>query len=297
MAEKVEEVDPCKILNTLCEKHSHLTKYLTNQSEQARKVLNETEDVTKYKHEIEYITKEILSNTANDKNSDIKEDDNNALKIVFHVTGFGKFGKIIDNPTTHLIQNLRKFIEQSEDIPKNVNIATLKVLHVSGQNSLKELKEIRESNNQNTDNNTIYIYLHFGVAASRKILCLESVAYNCCDFKGAPDELGWEPHNQPIIKDDNKNIYHEYYTTLPIDMLQSTLSKQYGYNVVKSTDPGRYVCNYIFYSSLNLSLDKKNEYNLFVHVPQFDAIDQETQCKFARDLIIEIAKLINWKHQ
>lgn len=122
------------------------------------------------------------------------------------------------------------------------------------------------------------------------------MAYNCANFKGAPDECGWEPQNEMILKDNN-NIYHEYYTTLPVDILQDILSKKYKYKVQKSTDPGRYVCNWIFYNSLYLSLNKKNEYNMFIHVPQFDKIDQETQCKFARDLIIQVAKLIDWKHQ
>jgi len=80
-----------------------------------------------------------------------------------------------------------------------------------------------------------------------------------------------------------------------IDTLESVLMQK-GYEVEKSTDPGRYVCNWILYHSLHFSAGKSNEYNMFVHVPKFDEIDQDTQCKFAVDLIAEIAKLISWKH-
>merc|ERR1712013_732768 len=127
-------------------------------------------------------------------------------------------------------------------------------------------------------------YLHFGVAASRTELCLESTAYNCAHFKGAPDELGWEPINA-VINKGMGNRFHEQHSTLPIDTLQTIMAKGYGYSVVKSTDPGRYVCNWIFYKSLTLSKGKSREYNMFVHVPKFEAIDEETQCCFARDLI------------
>ena len=198
----------------------------------------------------------------------------------------------MDNPTTHLMKSLPEYVSSSKDIPSNVTIPTMTVLHVSGENSLKQLLEIRKSN-ENVSENTIYVYLHFGVAASRKVLSLESTAYNCATFK-TPDELGWAPNQEMIVK-ENAHIYHEYGTSLPVDALQSILSQR-GYKVEKSTDPGRYVCNWISYNSLHLSLGNDHEYSMFIHVPLFENIDEETQCKFAVDLIVETAKLLNWKH-
>eukprot|EP01084_Bolivina_argentea_P157795 274959_1 len=291
MTEK--EADPCEILDTLCQKHSNLSKYATQSKNAAKAVLQNEQITDRYKDEIEYITQQIMS--EDDAKQDEEKQEKKQRNIIFHVTGFGQFCGVKDNPSTHLINNLSKYIRDNKNIPSNVTIATMKVLHVSGVNSLKELQKIRASNDKKAKD-TIYVYLHFGVASSRNNLCLETVAYNCANFKGSPDELGWEPNNEMILK-ENKNIYHEYCTTLPVEQLQVLLAKQYGYDVEKSTDPGRYVCNWIFYNSLYFSLDNKDEYNMFIHVPEFDKVNQDTQCKFARDLIIETAKLLNWKYQ
>merc|ERR1712130_224299 len=262
---------------------------LKTTSEDVAKKTLESQEINKYKDEIEYISKQLTLQKSNV--DDVKENETKT-KIVFHLTGFGEFAGVKDNPTTHLIHNLPKRLENAKDIPSNVTIASMNVLHVSGVNSLKKLKEIRQSNDKNAKD-TVYVYLHFGVAASRKTISLESVAYNCADFSGAPDMLGWGPKNEMIVK-ENANIFHEYCTTLPVDTLQSIMaSKQY--KVEKSTDPGRYVCNWILYNSLHLTCKNENEYAMFVHVPLFKVIDEETQSNFAKDLIVEISKLLNWK--
>eukprot|EP01084_Bolivina_argentea_P080380 145618_1 len=284
-----DEVDPCVVLDTLCQKHSRLSSHATTSPEKAKQVLS-SPAVARFKDEIDFISKQIAAEKEN-KTDDEKDKDE--TKIVFHLTGFGQFGSIKDNPTTHLINSLPAYLYDNKDIPSNVTVASMNVLHVSGVNSLKKLKEIRASNDKEAQN-TVYVYLHFGVAASRKNLCLESVAYNCANFKGCPDELGWAPFNEMIVK-ENENIYHEYCTQLPVDVLTVLMAKKRGYDVEKSTDPGRYVCNWILYNSLHLSYNRDNEYNMFVHVPQHDKINEDTQCQFARDLVIEIANLLNWK--
>lgn len=160
------ETDNVQVLNILCQKHSNLSQYKTTQDDEAKKLLEENKDITKYCKEIEYIKNQLITK-VNSKDGDNKENENDSsLKIVFHVTGFGKFGKIVDNPTTHLIKNLPKYVR---NLPSNVSIPTMKVLHVSGENSLKELKEIRQTNDKNAEN-TVYVYLHFGVAAGREVM-------------------------------------------------------------------------------------------------------------------------------
>lgn len=321
------EVDPLRVLELLIQKHSKLKEHATTDENEAIKALEAME--SHLKDEAAYIRQQLRAQSVAESEEKKEEEKRDPVQIVFHLTGFGKFGNILDNPTTHLMTGLPDYISASQDIASNVTIPTLKVMHVSGEKSLRELMQIRASNDGKGSKQTVYVYLHFGVAASRKVFSLESTAYNCATFT-TPDELGWAPEREMIIK-ENVSIYHEYESTLPIDTLQSVLLQR-GYKVEKSTDPGRsfqistmavrfnvcrvdysrrcimlvpcsnlkcpvrYVCNWTLYNSLHLSRGKDNEYSMFVHVPLFDEIDKQTQCRFAVDLVSEIAKLINWKH-
>ena len=240
------------------------------------------------------------SNNGNDGNSsndtDIKMDDSNSggtKPIVFEVTGFGKFGNVLDNPTTHLIKNLSNLSEKQQNmISPNAIINSRTVLHVSGQRSVEMLKDIRSNHNKFYSKDTKVVYLHMGVAASRKDLCLETRAVNNTKF-GTPDELGWAPMNEMVCK-ENGSRKHVYMTRLNAPKLVEILKgKEYGYNCKESTDAGLYVCNWIFYNSSHLCRGNENEYTMFVHVPLFKAIDEQTQTQFVIDLINEITKSLS----
>lgn len=61
-------------------------------------------------------------------------------EIVLFVTGFGKFGKILENPTTVLAQNICKLL-QDNPIP-NLNLHKNYVLKVAIQDCDEGLEEI-----------------------------------------------------------------------------------------------------------------------------------------------------------
>lgn len=72
-------------------------------------------------------------------------------------------------------------------------------------------------------------------------------------------------------------------TTLPVEEITKALAKK-GYDVMTSDDAGRFVCNYVYYHSLRFA--EQNEIkSLFVHVPLFFTIDEETQMQFAASLL------------
>ena len=50
-----------------------------------------------------------------------------------------------------------------------------------------------------------------------------------------------------------------------VEFLAQKLSKKH--DVTISNDPGRYLCNYIYYSSMNEFLKLENYASLFVHIP------------------------------
>ena len=61
-----------------------------------------------------------------------------------------------------------------------------------------------------------------------------------------------------------------------------------------SEDAGEYICNYMYYRALeaccNLRAKGINCTALFLHVPNFKNIDEDTQHQFLDSLILELAK-------
>lgn len=64
--------------------------------------------------------------------------------------------------------------------------------------------------------------------------------------------------------------------------------KKKGYDVTRSNDAGLFVCNYVYYHSLRLA-ERRGSRSLFVHVPPFSRIDEETQMNFVATLLEAIA--------
>ena len=78
-------------------------------------------------------------------------------------------------------------------------------------------------------------------------------------------------------------------TCLPVNDITKALAKM-GYAVMPSDDAGRFVCNYVYYHSLRFA-EQHGIKSLFVHVPLFLLIDEETQMQFAASLLEVLASL------
>lgn len=78
-------------------------------------------------------------------------------------------------------------------------------------------------------------------------------------------------------------------TSLPVEEITKTLGKM-GYEVTRSEDAGRFVCNYVYYHSLRFA-EQNGIKSVFVHVPLFLTIDEETQMQFAASLLEILASL------
>jgi len=90
------------------------------------------------------------------------------------------------------------------------------------------------------------------VYAGAESIRLEKYAYNCANF-GIPDERGWVAENATIVEGQPEALK----TTLPYDaILEKLQSKEL--NIVASDDPGRYICNYVYYSSLAQATGNKS---------------------------------------
>jgi len=117
---------------------------------------------------------------------------------------------------------------------------------------------------------------------------------------------GWQAQNEAI--DPDQSAEHQITTTLNVNALCQGLRESKGYAVVPSINPGRYVCNYIYYNSLKQANDSSQTqthhshtrnnltcacscHALFVHVPPFTIFPLETQLNFIQDLVDELVKM------
>ena len=184
------------------------------------------------------------------------------------ITGFGKFPGVEKNPTETLVELIRKKI-QREDVHFDV-------LEVSAQGTSVQLSALQE---KYFEQDTIWI--HLGVNMGIKIFNLEKRAYNCADFR-CPDVRGVQLRSQRIV-----DIYEKSFieTSFSLDDICGRLVSL-GHSVSVSQDAGRYLCNYVYLKSLYHCATKKHHKNvLFLHVPSFESISAELQCKFVLNLI------------
>lgn len=121
-----------------------------------------------------------------------------------------------------------------------------------------------------------------GEAAGSQEIRLETTAWNELDFR-IPDISEHMPLKQPIIK----NAPSELSSTLPLEKFHKQLVKSH-HPVRLSGDPGRYLCNQIFYTSRHY-LDSRNIACQagFIHLPLAQDYPTE-QAVAALQLIIKI---------
>ncbi|KAM9986181.1 hypothetical protein ACTFIY_010614 [Dictyostelium cf. discoideum] len=206
----------------------------------------------------------------------------NKKKII--LSGFGTFCGVSDNPSSQLMSEIKTYINSIPNKDElRFEIIDINAIKVSG-NGVKDYLNQMETNYLKTSNDDMPILIHFGVSSSETNNRLERYGWNMADFR-CDDEDMWKPQNEPI---DSKDSSDKYETTLPINDLVEKLSNS-NYKVTPSIDPGRFVCNYLYFLSLRLS-KLYNTKSLFVHIPLFGVIDKETQLNFIIDLLNSISK-------
>lgn len=244
-------------------------------------------------------------------------DDSIALKqpeVTFVLTGFGRFGKITQNPTETIVQHFLNFDDHqrhnynddNDDNQRNsnkYNVLLCKIINTSASSVANDIEGIMsiveeqvKSLISNHKNHHV-VCIHFGVDYSCDTFKLETTAYNEASFR-IPDEDGYQPKKKPI--DDRFPIEQKLQTDLNIRKICNEMKKR-DFNVKISGDCGRFVCNFLYWSSLNkiktifqsveweeINSDQKNVHSMFVHVPMFNVIELEIQLKFVANLLDSI---------
>ncbi|KAG6408616.1 hypothetical protein SASPL_131634 [Salvia splendens] len=209
--------------------------------------------------------------------------------VAVHVTGFKKFHGVAENPTETIVNNLQSYMNK-RGLPKGLILGTCTVLETAGQGAIVPLYQTLQSSlskDANVPNSNRVIWVHFGVNSGATRFAIEQQAVNEATFRCA-DEMGWKPQRVPIVPADG-GISRFRETSLPVKELTKSLAKM-GYEVTASDDAGRFVCNYVYYHSLRFA-EQNGIKSVFVHVPLFLTIDEETQMQFAATLLEILASI------
>ncbi|KAI6695435.1 hypothetical protein NL676_023145 [Syzygium grande] len=208
--------------------------------------------------------------------------------VTIHMTGFKKFHGVPENPTETIVSNIREYMNK-RGLPKGLTLGSCSILETAGHGAVaslyKTLQLAIEENDSELTNSRRVIWVHFGVNSGATKFAIEHQAFNEATFR-CPDEMGWKPQKVPIIPSDGA-ISRTRETSLPIQEIAKALSKK-GYHVMTSDDAGRFVCNYVYYHSLRFA-EENGIKSLFVHVPLFFTVDEETQMQFAASLLEALA--------
>ncbi|KAF3431244.1 hypothetical protein FNV43_RR25974 [Rhamnella rubrinervis] len=204
--------------------------------------------------------------------------------VVIHVTGFKRFQGVAQNPTETIVNNLKDFVER-RGLAAGVTLGSCTILETAGDGALPMLIKTMEAGISTSNANEQVVWLHLGVNSGATKFAIERQAINEATFR-CPDELGWQPQQQPIVPEDGGTSQGRE-TCLSIETILKLL-KNKDYDVIISDDAGRFVCNYVYYHSLRYA-EEKGHKSLFVHVPLFSRINEETQMSFVASLLEAIA--------
>merc|ERR1711916_144508 len=95
-------------------------------------------------------------------------EDQPAVPIIFHVTGFGPFQGVEDNPSSQIVRDLEAYVGEGDGAGKladNVSIGSTTVVETSGPGAQLALTMLGSGLNPDgsADSNEIHVLLHLGV--------------------------------------------------------------------------------------------------------------------------------------
>lgn len=187
-----------------------------------------------------------------------------------YLTGFKKFGEHTVNPT--------------EEAVKSVSMAgvTCSIVEVTTADVDKYIERISEEVGRRKGQRVLH--LHFGVGPN-KVYRPESFGYNNKTFR-IPDNLGYQPQNEKITQEHQ--LDHPLHTPVNIPTLLED-AIHHGFAWEKSTDPGRYLCNYIYFRSLfDFGQKYERNHSLFIHFPTYADCSHETNVKFVTHILTRL---------
>ncbi|XP_034172373.1 pyroglutamyl-peptidase 1 [Osmia lignaria lignaria] len=184
------------------------------------------------------------------------------------ITGFGPFSNHIVNASWEAVKELNKLCATSKEL-KNVEVI-VKEMSVSYEDVDTYVPKLWEEYKPT-------LVLHVGVSSKAKSLTIECCAHsNGYLRQDTSDKCPDESNIKPKILE----------TKINVNKICSAINENSECNACISHDAGRYLCEYIFYKSLQIDPMK----TLFIHVPDFDQYSSIQTAKGLHDILCYLIK-------
>jgi pyrrolidone-carboxylate peptidase len=137
------------------------------------------------------------------------------------------------------------------------------------ENKKKIFEYVKEHNNSK---DTLHIIISYGVAENRENITLETLCEN---------------YIYDLMKDKiiNENNPEYFYSKAAIKTLVKGINKTNELYCKYSCDAGTYLCNYMYYSTVDNYKNDDNVMSLFVHIPKIQKCSIQENEKFFKCLI------------
>ena len=187
------------------------------------------------------------------------------------LTGFKAFGDLPSNPTEKIIEALSSSTDAN-------HLSQLRILDVSTKAVDAYYDSIDLYNSSSK-----HLVIHLGVNAGATHFQIEEYAYNSTTFR-IPDNEGFQPTDSCISSE--LPLDSPLKTTFPAAHIINACRINSDLVVELSDDPGRYICNYIYFKSL-LNIAQRNESVdvVFIHTPPEEIIPITQQVDFVKNVI------------
>ena len=189
----------------------------------------------------------------------------------FIVSGFLPFRDQIINPSQIIVNGLAS----GEDLETVV----LPVVYEQSWNNLRSVLEKKRDLFLKEDFRIVLL----GQAAGRNQVCLEKYAHNLADSSYS-DEGGTVFLDRPIV--EKKDLAFDSNLSLRILVNRA---KEKNLPIEISYSAGAYVCNYIYYHTLNWLNENKLPANaVFIHLPLVTDLDMEKQKQTVDWILVQL---------
>lgn len=135
------------------------------------------------------------------------------------------------------------------------------------------------------DKQTPQAIIHLGLAEDREIISIESTAYNELEFSIA-DNSGRKINGERVV-DSGHNLLH---STAPINLIMEEFREDE--RIVKSDDPGRFICNEIYFRTIDAIegsgyRDRMGRIVpvLFIHLPPKEKLPFDIQVELVKRIV------------
>lgn len=220
-------------------------------------------------------------------------------EVCLVVTGFGVFADVLDNPSMRIVEELSSSSYKCEGDRGKIEY---KILEVSVDHC-STIHDAFLKSGSDLDSNAGTVFVHIGVDSKGTHIKLEECAYNNMTFR-VPDVKGFQPENTTIVT--GTALDEPLHSGLPLGTFCQTLNETFEALPVEdgstqtraivqlSQDPGRYLCNYVYYQAMqHQKTENRPLRSVFVHVPAFSTVPQEVQVAVVKKLLNLIVSHVN----